>query len=510
MNGTTSAIAPKSLEICIDCEAEIRRIENSIKSCHIELNKLSIQKSPYRTEQLQRRNSLDLQLEDLRSLLQQLKTMSKFDVGVWVRNGTPTPGQVKGLYLVDSYPRVAVLYDGTEEVRQERPAQLTIVDDNYLEYIWSGEKHPKLVRRGDQKPCNDLKILEDNFISFASIREDGEGTEDINSQIVYCKKQYQKITRDRFPEGTTVKVDTGDIGIVCPYSERSLDSLQKVEVKLPNEETEKFYPTVIEICPQVTDFKELEKLELTIKQGLQVFYEVGEALAKIRDRKLYKQLNYHDFQTYLKERWQMGKTQAYRLINSVEVVKNISSEKSVPHGGQKLPTSERVARELGKVSPDKQAEAWAEAIRVSKKEDPTTSEVKAVVDEIKNCPDKTNNVQTDSTDKAIKGGNKAFVDQLKVGQIVRISSDRTDKRLIGHNSGKAVITNKHITSVDLKLFDISFSNVSANDIELIEEDLLTICLSVNQADLSILIQAFERKEDIVKAAIEVRSLAIER
>jgi hypothetical protein len=153
---------------------------------------------------------------------------------------------------------------------------------------------------------------------------------------------------------------------------------------------------------------EIEKLESTIANGLKAFYEVGMALLEIRDRKLYKQHGYTQFEAYCQERWGMKRAHAYRLIGSAIVVQNVSqwetkleSEKMSPigrqneelkmspigrqneelkmspigrqneehktftNGTQILPTNERQVRPLTKLPPEQQIIAWKRAVETA-------------------------------------------------------------------------------------------------------------------------------------------------
>ncbi|MCP4752556.1 MAG: DNA methylase, partial [Proteobacteria bacterium] len=65
-------------------------------------------------------------------------------------------------------------------------------------------------------------------------------------------------------------------------------------------------------------------LENVIDQGRRGFYEAGRALKRIRDEKLYKVALFDSFECYVRRRWEMGKSQAYRLIEAGVVVKNLS------------------------------------------------------------------------------------------------------------------------------------------------------------------------------------------
>ena len=58
----------------------------------------------------------------------------------------------------------------------------------------------------------------------------------------------------------------------------------------------------------------LARCEGVIGRGLTVFVEVGRALAEIRDAKLYR-VNYKTFEAYCKERWEIGRSRAYELID---------------------------------------------------------------------------------------------------------------------------------------------------------------------------------------------------
>ena len=72
---------------------------------------------------------------------------------------------------------------------------------------------------------------------------------------------------------------------------------------------------------------------------------MGEALAAIRDARLYRQT--HDtFEAYCKERWGFTRMRASQLISAAE------TSASVNHGLQ----SERQARELAKVEPQRRQE----------------------------------------------------------------------------------------------------------------------------------------------------------
>jgi hypothetical protein len=79
----------------------------------------------------------------------------------------------------------------------------------------------------------------------------------------------------------------------------------------------------------------------------------GMALAEIRDSRLYRE-EFETFEDYCKERWDMSKMHAYRLIGSSEVNDALKSNQLVT-----LPANEAQARPLTQLeTPEAQQEAW--------------------------------------------------------------------------------------------------------------------------------------------------------
>lgn len=102
---------------------------------------------------------------------------------------------------------------------------------------------------------------------------------------------------------------------------------------------------------EMVERNDLQYHEQRIEKGLSTFIEVGESLAKIRDSRLYRE-SYDTFEEYCRERWGFTDNYARRLMTSSEVVK------SVPMG---TVTSERQARELAKVEPEKREQVIQKA-----------------------------------------------------------------------------------------------------------------------------------------------------
>lgn len=82
---------------------------------------------------------------------------------------------------------------------------------------------------------------------------------------------------------------------------------------------------------------------------------VGNALLKIRDNKLYC-LGFDTFEDYCKERWNMQRNYANKLIAASEVVQNLGTIVPV------LPATERVARPLTQLEPDVQPVVWQRVV----------------------------------------------------------------------------------------------------------------------------------------------------
>ncbi|HZL06083.1 MAG TPA: DNA N-6-adenine-methyltransferase [Coriobacteriia bacterium] len=98
----------------------------------------------------------------------------------------------------------------------------------------------------------------------------------------------------------------------------------------------------------------LTDCEQIIERGLATFVEVGQALLRIRDERLYRE-SHKTFEAYCRERWGMNRAHAYRQIEAAKIAGVLS-----PIGD--TPASESVARELVPLLEDEAdlAETWRE------------------------------------------------------------------------------------------------------------------------------------------------------
>lgn len=432
----------------------------------------------YTAEIRQNISKIDSEIDSRSLSVNHCQIMLNLPPGSWVRNGTTKPGRVIELVIAGRVPEVHVQWHGASVSVPESPAKLTLVKPELVEYVWNGDRRPKLVRIIDGWECDEIEILDARLAEAIENKEDP----DRRFKLAYCKKRIEVINQ-----------------------------------------------------------QDLVNLERAVRQGLQVFYRVGEALAEIRDRKLYKQHGFTDFRDYLREYWNMGKSKAYRLIDAGEVMKNITQEKSVPnwgqnlltlesvpHGGQNdsvksvplggqnlLPSSERITRELAKAPPEKQFEAWQKAVETAPDNNPTAAHTKAVVAALRfekeaslgqllsgKLP--TQNVTVSKANAEILNcPDKLLIDDFKVGQLVKIESDRTDKRLVGYNLSVGVVTKVNPASVDIKIWGQEFNNVSPNDLAILDENNLpAICIAPSAEQFRNLISKFSCKEEIIQEALK--------
>lgn len=138
-------------------------------------------------------------------------------------------------------------------------------------------------------------------------------------------------------------------------------------------------PLAVETLPPLTkqESKRLKDCEEAIERGLQTFYEVGSALAEIRDSRLYR-ISYATFEDYCQERWGMSRRRGYELIAAAAVVENV---RNCAHDE---PANEAQARELSKLDEIAQQAVWQIAVGTADKTDEgkplvTAAHVKSVV-----------------------------------------------------------------------------------------------------------------------------------
>ena len=98
----------------------------------------------------------------------------------------------------------------------------------------------------------------------------------------------------------------------------------------------------------------LTALENIINKNRRSFYVIGKALREIRDDRLYRFLLFKTFEAYTRARWEIGKSQAYRLIEACRVMDNLSPI------GDILPENESQVRSLAALAPAIQRKIWSD------------------------------------------------------------------------------------------------------------------------------------------------------
>jgi len=86
--------------------------------------------------------------------------------------------------------------------------------------------------------------------------------------------------------------------------------------------------------------EQINRLESIIESNQRNFHSVGKALKQIRDNHFYRNLGFESFESYVKNRWDIGKSHTYRFIDAAQVIDNLSPI------GEILPANEAQCRLL--------------------------------------------------------------------------------------------------------------------------------------------------------------------
>ena len=128
-----------------------------------------------------------------------------------------------------------------------------------------------------------------------------------------------------------------------------------------------------------------EKIFEAVKRS---FIEVGELLAEVKDRKLYKS-SHLTFAEYSRDVLDLAKQVAYNHLKAFYVVKNLSENadaddgEKVNHGLLLLPQNERQARALVGLTPEEQRQVWKEAVETAPEGKVTAAHVRKTVRQLK-------------------------------------------------------------------------------------------------------------------------------
>ncbi|MCC5662122.1 hypothetical protein LC608_35490 [Nostoc sp. XA010] len=145
--------------------------------------------------------------------------------------------------------------------------------------------------------------------------------------------------------------------------------------------------TAVEV-PELTEEEQRDRLHLERKVE-RAFFEAGEALTELRDRRLYRS-THKTFEEYCRDRFGHSRQQSNYLIAAAGVYENLTTigcqnvadENLTTNGSQILPTNERQVRPMTKLEPQKQQEVWVKAVEQAGGKVPPARIVKNVVQQI--------------------------------------------------------------------------------------------------------------------------------
>jgi hypothetical protein len=155
----------------------------------------------------------------------------------------------------------------------------------------------------------------------------------------------------------------------------------------------------------------LTRLENLIARNQYRFHEIGKALKEIKDFRLYKLNLFETFEAYARARWDMGKSQAYRLIEAYQVVNNLSPI------GDILPSNESQVRPLVPFDPIEQRKIWKAFLKTAM--EITAPNIKKFIDSAKkgNTDNKDELADlTDQVSKAYMDAVQEMLDQVRLAQ----------------------------------------------------------------------------------------------
>lgn len=98
--------------------------------------------------------------------------------------------------------------------------------------------------------------------------------------------------------------------------------------------------------------RRLVELEQVIDAGMHTFLTVGNALAEVRNGRLYRE-HFDTFEFYCSCRWALSRSRAYEMMAAAEVVSAMADT------GGPVPVNERQARALAAVPPEERADVMA-------------------------------------------------------------------------------------------------------------------------------------------------------
>ena len=131
----------------------------------------------------------------------------------------------------------------------------------------------------------------------------------------------------------------------------------------------------------VLEQKRLDQLEEVVVINFRSFVQVGQALAEIRDRQLYRAQS-KTFELYVKAVFDIARGTAYRYIAAAQVVENVSTWRQKNGDSDVidlLPINEAQVRPLTRLRPEQQVSVWQAAVEQAPRGKITAGYVNRVV-----------------------------------------------------------------------------------------------------------------------------------
>ena len=140
-------------------------------------------------------------IQSLELTLLKIKPMYDLKVGMWVKkHSSNTPGQIVELRIVNKTFEAQVKWWSSKVSVPELPSNLIQVEDEDLEYIWTGDKFPKLIRKIDGFECQDLSILQQQLEKVINLSEktsqDSFNHLTLTQQKIYLTKRIKYLTKE--------------------------------------------------------------------------------------------------------------------------------------------------------------------------------------------------------------------------------------------------------------------------------------------------------------------------
>jgi hypothetical protein len=118
---------------------------------------------------------------------------------------------------------------------------------------------------------------------------------------------------------------------------------------------------------------ELQACEGIIERGLGTCFEVGDALLRIRESRLYRD-THTTFKQYCQEKWNLGRSYAWRVMGAAERLKLLTNDGDLPR-----PANECQMRPFLKLTPEEFPAAWKKAVKSATQGKVTPTIVQAVI-----------------------------------------------------------------------------------------------------------------------------------